>query len=409
MASQQDIDEYNALTLVLSSLYNYSGYAKRKYIDPRIQKWNSLSKDDQELLPFYQRHLDSLNHCISMNENFTKDVALNSSSTWGVTNNPNNWNNNSVTSTEFDKITKILNQYVREWSEAGSIERDQSFGLILKECELLFPEFDKRSDVKVLVPGAGLGRLVVEFVKRGFQCQGNEFSYFMLLNSNYILNNTYMENNFIICPYIHKFSNINKKNDQLRQVFIPDYNPNELSKEFQENHPNIDFENLMSMVAGSFVDLYGPNDLNSLTNIYTNNEEAVNFRKENFENWDIISTCFFLDTASNIIDYLRTIKHALKKNGKWINFGPLLWHHEDDETVDNFQRKKNGSDSETESVLTPLKGLELTREDLITLIESMGFKFIKHESGIETTYGGDDKSLGSWKYKCEFWVCEKVE
>lgn len=42
--------------------------------------------------------------------------------------------------------------------------------------------------VKVLVPGAGLGRLAYEIASMGYTCQGNEFSLFMLIASNFILN-----------------------------------------------------------------------------------------------------------------------------------------------------------------------------------------------------------------------------
>ena len=45
-----------------------------------------------------------------------------------------------------------------------------------------------RGEVNVLVPGAGLGRLSYEVAKRGFSCQGNEFSLFMLFASNFVLN-----------------------------------------------------------------------------------------------------------------------------------------------------------------------------------------------------------------------------
>ena len=44
------------------------------------------------------------------------------------------------------------------------------------------------SEVSVLVPGAGLGRLAYEIASRGFTCQGNEFSMHMLFGSNFILN-----------------------------------------------------------------------------------------------------------------------------------------------------------------------------------------------------------------------------
>jgi hypothetical protein len=42
--------------------------------------------------------------------------------------------------------------------------------------------------VNILVPGAGLGRLAHEFARRGYNCQGNEWSLFMLLCSNFVLN-----------------------------------------------------------------------------------------------------------------------------------------------------------------------------------------------------------------------------
>lgn len=56
---------------------------------------------------------------------------------------------------------------------------------ILCEC---FPHRENRSAIEVLVPGAGLGRLVWELVIQGFSVQGNEFSILMLLTSNLILN-----------------------------------------------------------------------------------------------------------------------------------------------------------------------------------------------------------------------------
>ena len=44
------------------------------------------------------------------------------------------------------------------------------------------------SQISVLVPGAGLGRLAYEIARVGYTCQGNEFSLFMLFASNFILN-----------------------------------------------------------------------------------------------------------------------------------------------------------------------------------------------------------------------------
>ena len=44
------------------------------------------------------------------------------------------------------------------------------------------------NEIKVLVPGAGLGRLAFEIAVLGFKAQGNEFSLHMLMVSNFILN-----------------------------------------------------------------------------------------------------------------------------------------------------------------------------------------------------------------------------
>ena len=92
---------------------------------------------------------------------------------------------------------------MRDWSDVGKDERDMCYAPILKELENLYPS-DKavddsgidrtctsaadRSNVKILVPGAGLGRLAYDIARGGFECQGNEFSLYMLFGSNYVLN-----------------------------------------------------------------------------------------------------------------------------------------------------------------------------------------------------------------------------
>lgn len=44
------------------------------------------------------------------------------------------------------------------------------------------------------------------------------------------------------------------------------------------------------------------------------------------EQWDAVLTCFFLDTAKNVLLYIRTIARLLPPNGVWANLGPLLYH-----------------------------------------------------------------------------------
>jgi len=43
--------------------------------------------------------------------------------------------------------------------------------------------------------------------------------------------------------------------------------------------------------------------------------------------WDAVVTCFFLDTARNVIQYIELIYKILKVGGVWINLGPLCYHY----------------------------------------------------------------------------------
>ncbi|PHJ19172.1 hypothetical protein CSUI_006997, partial [Cystoisospora suis] len=59
----------------------------------------------------------------------------------------------------------------------------------------------------VLCPGSGLGRLPFEVSRRGYACQGNEFSYFMLIGSDFILNHAIQTKSCPIQPYCLSTSN----------------------------------------------------------------------------------------------------------------------------------------------------------------------------------------------------------
>ncbi|KAL9185236.1 hypothetical protein ACHAXT_003013 [Thalassiosira profunda] len=39
-----------------------------------------------------------------------------------------------------------------------------------------------------------------------------------------------------------------------------------------------------------------------------------------------VATCFFIDTATNIYEYILTVRNLLRPGGVWINLGPVQWH-----------------------------------------------------------------------------------
>lgn len=76
-----------------------------------------------------------------------------------------------------------------------------------------------------MVPGAGLGRITYELAYRGYYCEGNEFSLFMLIASNFVLNKCIVENQYTMYPWINQFVNNLSRKDQVMPVTFPDVSP----------------------------------------------------------------------------------------------------------------------------------------------------------------------------------------
>ena len=150
-----------------------------------------------------------------------------------------------MTAADMDKVNSTIRQFVSDWSKEGEGERNQTYGPILKMLDKMYKNtaIQQRHGISVLVPGAGLGRLAYEIAQMGFTCQGiyyydsryfnifnflgNEYSFFMLLASDFILNNCPRVEEFTIYPWIHNYNNILQPKDQLKAVRLPvfDFSP----------------------------------------------------------------------------------------------------------------------------------------------------------------------------------------
>ncbi|KIY48057.1 N2227-domain-containing protein [Fistulina hepatica ATCC 64428] len=263
---------------------------------------------------------------------------------------------------DMDKLGSTLNQFVRDWSAEGREERETTYAPMK---EALLEHFsgtseEDRRNLRVLVPGAGLGRLAYDVAQLGFSCQGNEFSHYMLLPSFFILNKTDQIGQHTIYPYVHTFSNVASRADMLRAISIPDVLPSDLPA-------NSNF----SLVAGDFEEVYG-----------VECEES----EPQSGQWDAILTCFFIDTAKNIVDYLRIIHKILAPGGVWINIGPLLWHWENNSTND--------------------LSIELSLEEVKELARKIGFD-ISNEKTVDTTYTNNSEGMLGYVYHAAFWTATK--
>jgi len=235
---------------------------------------------------------------------------------------------------DVDKVRYVLKNLVRDWTAEGALERSQSHAPLLRELERLVPaSHDSDTAPYVLVPGAGLARLCVEVAARGYCCQGNEFSYYMLLCSSFILNSMEKAEQFEIYPWVLNSCNHLTDAHQLAGMKVPDILPSDLPIRF----------NGLSMCAGDFVEVYSA--------------------PEQKEAWDAVVTCFFIDTAHNVLQYLEIISNILTEGGYWINMGPLLYHWSDAHTY--------LADEEM--------SIELSLDDLERIAAHYGLRMIKKE------------------------------
>eukprot|EP00752_Nemacystus_decipiens_P003400 g3146.t1 len=254
---------------------------------------------------------------------------------------------------QVSKINTTLRQCMRDWSDEGEGERRKSYGAVIAELERLCPvDPERKCARKVLVPGAGEGRLAYEIVSRGYGCAGNEFSYFMLMVSNFVLNGVDEANQFTLSPFIDNRCNTFNVDDMLRTISVPDICPPLLLE------GDLDF----SYVSGEWLACY--------------EGQASAF--------DAIVTVFFLDTAPVVMEYIEAVARLLKEGGVWINFGPLLFHWSDSslsETDERFRRS-----------------VELSWEEIKHVCASYGLEIVREERQ-DSTYNADQRSMMKTAYR----------
>ncbi|KAF7490878.1 Carnosine N-methyltransferase [Sarcoptes scabiei] len=356
--NDRDVEERQHFYDIINTFKCYRQFNRRK-VEKRIRFVANMSEKHQNLLRTYLKNLETVKISIDHNYEIFKLIIAEANnlflnSPFGRTNSCDHLVVKPENELKISRIDSVLNQIVREWSSQGLSERDSCFLPIINAIEEYFPEKENRSQIRILVPGCGLGRLPFEIAKRGYSSQGNEFSLMMLLVANFILNKIKDIDLYRIYPWVTQFSHNFRTDHQTNPILFPDNNPSNLPK-------NVDF----SMLAGSFVDVYN--------------------NSKNRETFDCVTTCFFLDTASNIIEYIETIHLILKLDGIWINFGPLLYHYAEG--------------------LEP--SIEPSYEIVKEIIKSFNFEFLCEKTDINCFYTRNPNSMASFQYKSVFFVCKK--
>lgn len=210
---------------------SFKNYKKNCYsrIDQRLIYLSTLPLRQQQLLEQYKKTLNATKHCVDQNNLIIEKFLSGTSELFVNTKNdiePDEILKQVSADPDNDKVIVTLKQIVRDWTDLGQSERDESYKPILDE---LVSHFNlnslEKNQYRVLVPGAGLARLVYEISLRGFYCEGNEFSLFMLIASNFLLNRCLMDSNYEFFPYCHNFMNNLNRKDPLVACRFPDVSP----------------------------------------------------------------------------------------------------------------------------------------------------------------------------------------
>ncbi|XP_052557338.1 carnosine N-methyltransferase isoform X1 [Tympanuchus pallidicinctus] len=337
--------------------FRYYGTNMHERVNRTERQFKSLPANQQSLLPQFLPHLDKIRKCIDHNQEILQTIVndcvhMFENKEYGE---DGGGKITPASTFDMDKLKSTLKQFVRDWSEEGKPERDSCYQPIISEIVKNFPkERWDFSKVNILVPGAGLGRLAWEIAMLGYACQGNEWSLFMLFSSNFVLNRCSEVNSCKLYPWIHQFSNNRRSADQIRPIYFPDVDPHSLPSGSN-----------FSMTAGDFQEIYS--ECNT---------------------WDCIATCFFIDTAHNVIDYIDTIWKILKPGGIWINVGPLLYHFEN---------------------LANELSIELSYEDIKNVILQYGFHIEVEKESVLSTYTVNELSMMKYYYECVLFVVRKPE
>lgn len=295
------------------------------------------------------------------------------------------------------------------------MERDACYTPVLEDLDTAFPLANvDRGQINVLIPGAGLGRLVFDICRAGFKAEGNEISYHALLTSSFILNRTEPGQKWDLYPWALNFSNRISREDQLRCVKIPDVHAGTALDEVSRDGCPHASERL-SMTAADFLVLYSKDGYRGM--------------------YDAVCTVFFIDTAPNPFRIIETIRHCLKKGGLWINLGPLLWHFEsragaafaglgpdgvgrDDGREEDESGGRHGGDGggnnnnagiRRQMGMSEPGSVELTNEEVLLAVERSGFVVQKQEiRDVHSGYIQDPSSMLQYTYRLSHWVARKL-
>ena len=270
-------------------------------------------------------------------------------------------------------MRSTLHSCVRDWAAEGAAERAACYGPILDELERVVPR-DGRS--RVLVPGAGLARLVLEVAARGYGAQGNEFSYHMLLCSNFLLNSGLRPNEVALYPFVDQPSNCRRAATGCARARAR----RRAGGAAARRRRRAGLQHGRGRVPGRV-----PRPARGV-----GRRRGVLLRGH----------------GAGRAEYVAAIWRLLKTGGAWVNLGPLLYHWvptsgaDLEGGLDARGRPTAGADDRY------LRALEFSWDELRHAILAQGFELVREEWR-HCTYTANVRSMMRTDYDCIFFTARK--
>ncbi|CCF33516.1 hypothetical protein CH063_00142 [Colletotrichum higginsianum] len=352
---------------LLEALFGFSRYKPRQMAELDRYKglYKHVSKAQKAVLEKtvkYSQKFETAEQLLDLNQQLCDEIVETALEFYGISHEEladhSKAKDNAGQAADRVSTSQALKHFVRDWSTAGTGERDDAFPCILDTLQTLFPDRSSR-DIKILFPGAGVGRLGHEVAGLGgFEVTINEWSMFMNLAYRFLEAHP-RPGTKALHPFVDSWSHHATTSDMFRGVSFPDRRVNASS---------------VLLVEGDFTSAF----------------------KSDKGQYDVVVTHFFIDTARNIMSYLDSIHALLKPGGYWINFGPLLWG------------------------TGPF--VQLSLDEIVAVSKSIGFEFVDGSEqcggvtlqgekvrGKEAVYGFNDKALTKNAYSAQSWVAKKAQ
>lgn len=360
-------------------------------LDRKMAAYTALAPEDQEVLAEYRERLQSLAVCVTANGRFLKDLNDHGASflqdTPPVSPHPANENGaygkeklkesdaelasimpveSNVDSSareaeeaEAEELRDLFSLCTREWSTQGAPVRDTLYAPLLSAVEEAYQDASRasrdllRRDFRVLVPGAGAGRLPWELARRGYAVEGSEGSAARLLAANYFLNHASTSQARDIYPHAHSHANVRSAAAQLAGVRVPDVSASEA-------YEDADAE--FGMRTGPFIDVYA--DVEGCAHA--------------------IASCLAFELDENIMGVVRRVSSLLQPGGIWAFLGPRPAVHGDDTLA-----------------------VQLSVPEMVAILKKCGFRIVKEKNVLCPLEAGD-ASLRNRCVNATFFVAMKV-